>query len=99
MEMAKEILRTGRLALREMTEDDLGDLREILQDPEVMYAYEHDFSEEDVRKWLSRQQARYRKDGFGLWAAVLRSTGEMVGQAGLTWQDCEGEPVLEWAIC
>ena len=43
MEMAKEILRTGRLALREMTEDDLGDLREILQDPEVMYAYEHDF--------------------------------------------------------
>lgn len=95
MEMAKEILRTGRLALREMTEDDLGDLREILQDPEVMYAYEHDFSEEDVRKWLSRQQDRYRKDGFGLWAVTLRATGEMVGQAGLTWQDCEGEPVLE----
>ena len=28
-------------------------------------------------------------------AVVLRSTGEMVGQAGLTWQDCEGQPVLE----
>ena len=91
----REILNTRRLSLREMTEDDLGDLREILQDPEVMYAYEHDFSEEDVRAWLSRQQARYRKDGFGLWAVTLRATGEMVGQAGLTWQDCEGEPVLE----
>ena len=82
-----------------MTEDDLGDLREILQDPEVMYAYEHDFSEEDVRAWLSRQQDRYRKDGFGLWAVTLRATGGDGGPAGLTWQDCEGEPVLRSAIC
>ena len=82
MEMAKEILRTGRLALREMTEDDLGDLREILQDPEVMYAYEHDFSEEDVRKWLSRQQARYRKDGFGLWAATCALPGRWWARPG-----------------
>ena len=44
--------------------------------------------------WPAQQQ-RYRQDGFGLWAVVLRSTGEMVGQAGLTWQDCEGQPVLE----
>ena len=29
----REILNTRRLSLREMTEDDLGDLREILQDP------------------------------------------------------------------
>ena len=48
-----------------------------------------------MENWLARQQQRYRQDGFGLWAVVLRSTGEMVGQAGLTWQDCEGRPVLE----
>ena len=91
----QEILRTRRLLLREMTEGDLPDLKEVLQDPEVMTAYEHSFSDRDVAEWLARQRERYRRDGFGLWAVVLPSTGEMVGQAGITWQDCEGQPVLE----
>ena len=91
----KEILRTRRLLLREMTEGDIPDLEEMLLDPEVMYAYPHTFTKEDVENRLARQQQRYRQDGFGLWAVVLRSIGEMVGQAGLTWQDCEGQPVLE----
>ena len=89
------ILETERLILREMGQADFHDLAEILQDPKVMYAYEHDFSNSDVQQWLDRQIGRYRDYGFGLWAVVLRSTGEMVGQAGLTWQDCEGQPVLE----
>lgn len=91
----KEVLRTERLILREMTWEDLPDLAQILQDPQVMYAYEHDFTDEDVKQWLSRQLDRYAKYGFGLWAAVLQSSGEMVGQAGLTYQDCEGTQVLE----
>ena len=91
----QEILRTRRLLLREMTEGDLPDLKEVLQDPEVMTAYEHSFSDRDVAEWLARQRERYRPGGFGLWAVVLPSTGEMVGQAGITWQDCEGQPVLE----
>ena len=45
-----------------------------------MYAYEHAFSDQEAWEWLRRQQARYRKDGFGLWAAVERTSGEMVGQ-------------------
>ena len=44
-----------------------------------MYAYEHAFSDQEAWEWLRRQQARYRKDGFGLWAAVERTSGEMVG--------------------
>lgn len=89
------ILETERLILREFTSADLPDLREILQDPEVMYAYDHDFSEEDVQKWLDRQFTRYRELGFGLWAVILKSSGEMVGQTGLTMQPCEGEMLLE----
>lgn len=81
------ILQTSRLLLREMTEDDLPALRSILQDPQVMYAYEHAFSEEEVRAWLAKQRRRYAEDGFGLWAMVLRQTGAMIGQCGLTWQD------------
>ena len=93
--MGKIILETDRLFLREMDERDLKDLSEILQDPEVMYAYEHEFTDQDVRDWLNRQKNRYERYGYGLWAAVLKETGEMVGQAGLTIQDCEGEKVLE----
>ncbi len=91
----KEILRTRRLLLREMVEEDIPDLEEMMLDPEVTYAYPHSFTKADVQNRLARQQERYRRDGFGLWAVVLLSTGEMVGQVGLTWQDCEGQPVLE----
>lgn len=90
------ILETQRLILREMTQEDLGDLCEILQDPVAMTAYEHAFSLEEVEIWLDRQRERYRRDGVGLWAAVSRETGELVGQVGLTYQDIQAAaPALE----
>ena len=49
-------IETARLLLREMEQTDFSDLAEILQDPEVMAAYEHDFSHEDVQEWLNRQK-------------------------------------------
>ena len=67
-------LETKRLILREMTQADFQDLAEILQNPRVMYAYEHDCSDKDVQVWLDRQLARYSRYGFGLWAVVLKST-------------------------
>lgn len=89
------ILETERLILRKMTHDDLPSLCKILQDPEVMYAYEHAFDNTEVQQWLDRQLERYDTDGFGLWAAVLKRTGEMIGQCGLTMQDYNGERVVE----
>lgn len=89
------ILETERLVLREMTPDDLPALSAILQDDEVMYAYEGAFSEEEVHNWLNRTLARYREHGFGMWAVVLKETGGMIGQCGLTLQDCGGRQVLE----
>ena len=89
------VLQTQRLILRRWEQEDFADLAEILQDPQVMYAYEHDFSDAEVQAWLERQFARYKKDGFGLFAVVEKESGEIVGQAGLSWQDCQGEQVLE----
>ena len=51
------ILETERLFLRELRQTDFRDLAEILQNPKVMYAYEHDFSDDDVQIWLNRQVA------------------------------------------
>ena len=90
------ILETERLYLREMTEDDFPALCLMLQDPEVMYAYGHAFSDEEAHQWLDKQLDNYLRDGFGLWAMILKESGEMIGQCGLTWQDVGAEaPVLE----
>lgn len=90
-----KILETKRLYLREMTQDDFSALCRILQDAEVMTAYEHAFDDAEVQEWLDKQRARYKAYGFGLWAVVLKSTDEMIGQCGLTMQDCDGCEVLE----
>ena len=78
------IFETERLVMREMEQKDFYELKRILQNPRVMYAYEHIFSDEDVQTWLDRQKQRYVQYGFGLWAVILKKTGEMIGQSGLT---------------
>ena len=89
------VLETPRLCLREMTQEDLPALGRILRDEEVMYAYNGAFTWEETQSWLDRQLARYREWGFGLWAVILRETGEMIGQCGLTMQPWKDREVLE----
>lgn len=89
------ICETPRLVLRRLTDNDYPALCKILQDEQVMYAWEHAFSDEEVRQWLQNQQARYREYGVGLWAAVLRRSGEVIGQCGITYQDYRGTRVPE----
>lgn len=66
------VLETARLALRELEQSDLADLAEMLQDPEVMAAYAHSFTDREVQQWLDRQRARYQAYRFGLWAFCAR---------------------------
>lgn len=90
-----QILETERLVLREMEETDYEALCRMLQDPEVMYAYEHAFSDDEAWGWLHNQIRRYREEGFGLWAVILKESGEMIGQCGLTLQPYGEERVVE----
>ena len=89
------ILQTERLLLREMTQEDFPALCRILQDEQTMYAYEGAFSDSEAQVWLDRQLERYRQLGFGLWAVILKQTGEMIGQCGLTMQPWKGQELLE----
>ncbi len=89
------ILETERLYANEMTQADLPALASMLQDPEVMYAYEHDFSDADVRSWLENNLRRYRELGFGLWGIYLKKNDQFIGNAGITYQEVENEMVLE----
>lgn len=88
-------LETERLIMREMTHADLPSLCEIMKDENTMYAYEGAFSDAEVQEWLERQILRYQKWDFGLWAVVLKETGKMIGQCGLTMQPWKDDEVLE----
>lgn len=89
------IIETERLILRKMDNGDYSALCKILQDEDVMYAYEHAFSDDEVDEWLKKQLVRYETDGIGLWAVVLKENGEVIGQCGLTKQLWWGENIVE----
>ncbi|HWE37817.1 MAG TPA: GNAT family N-acetyltransferase [Isosphaeraceae bacterium] len=81
--MPKPILETPRLALREMTRDDLDFVAAMLADPEVMRYYPRCYDRDEAAEWIDRQLGRYRSHGRGLWLVGDRETGELVGQVGL----------------
>ena len=85
------IIETERLFLREMMESDFDALFEVLADSDIMEHYPYTFDEARVRNWISRNMERYQKDGFGLWAVVLKETGEMIGDCGITMQNIHGQ--------
>ncbi|MBF0580254.1 GNAT family N-acetyltransferase [Erysipelotrichaceae bacterium RD49] len=91
----KIVLETERLVVRQMAPDDFENVRRFLADPEVMYAYEHGFDDDEVRQWIAQNQKRYTQDGFGLWLIIEKKTGESIGDCGITWQEAKGKPVLE----
>lgn len=95
MENENRVIETARLYLRRMTAEDYPALCRVLQDDRAMYAYEGAFPDDEVQKWLARQLARYRQWGFGLWAVVLKETGAVIGQCGVTMQPWRGAEVLE----
>lgn len=89
------ILETERLIVREMTKEDFPALTDMLYDERVMYAYAHTFSEDEAQAWLYNQLRRYKEDGFGLWAVILKETGKIIGQCGITKQRIPEKEVLE----
>lgn len=89
------IIETERLKLREYTFDDFDPLYEILSDEETMKHYPKPFDEEKVRWWIQWNIENYAKYGFGLWAIVLKETGEMIGDCGITIQNIDRELLPE----
>ena len=88
-------METERLTLRPMIREDFDALHEILSDPEIMQHYPAPFSEEQTRKWIVRNMERYAELGFGLWAVILKETGELIGDCGVTMQNIHSQLLPE----
>ncbi|MGV0102650.1 hypothetical protein NSTCB13_01183 [Nostoc sp. DSM 114160] len=94
------ILETQRLFLREMTLSDLDALLLVLGDAESMRYYPKPFDREMVEKWIDRHRRNYEQHGVGLWAMVLKATGEVIGDCGLVWQEGRGTSrTRNWLSC
>lgn len=89
------VLETERLILRHLTMDDVDAVFAVIGDPETMKVFGKALTREDAVRWVTRSQERYRTDGFSLYAVVLKSNGEVIGNCGVIRQDIEGESLLE----
>ena len=89
------MIETKRLTLRQLTHDDYDGLYAVLADSDIMQHYPYTFDDARVRGWISRNMERYERDGFGLWAVVLKETGEMIGDCGITMQRIHGQLLPE----
>lgn len=88
------VLETPRLGLRRIRETDFDALYAFLGDPEVMYAWEHGFSQEDVLAFIARAMQRYREDGFAHFAAIEKETGTLIGAIGPIVEVVEDVPYI-----
>lgn len=79
----KIILETERTYLRPICLEDFAELAAILGDRQVMYAWEHAFSDEEIYDWIQENLVRYARDGYSYWAVVLKHTNRLIGVAGL----------------
>lgn len=91
----KKMIETGRLILREYVPDDFDALFEIVSDAETMQHYPAPFDEGKIINWIKWNLENYEKYGFGLWAVVLKETGEFIGDCGVTMQNIDGEMLPE----
>ena len=89
------ILQTPRLILREFGPEDVEALAKVICDPETMKYYPVAFDRSATVQWIERNGRRYQTDGFGLWGTVLKQTGELIGDCGLTRQDLNGTSEIE----
>ena len=81
--MKRVFAESGRLILREMSEEDFKDVAEMLKNPNVMYAWEYVFEDIDVLAWIKKNKEYYKKYGLGYFLAIEKQNNEIVGQIAL----------------
>lgn len=93
------ILETERLILRHQVLDDLDSLFALYEDPAVcQYIPDAPHTYEEARKELEwHMHGHPRHPELGLWATILKGTGQFIGRCGLLPWTIEGQEEVEVA--
>ncbi|NIM99601.1 MAG: GNAT family N-acetyltransferase [candidate division Zixibacteria bacterium] len=90
------MIETKRVILRKMTTGDLDDLLRIFSDPKVMASFGGIlFDREKMRHWVQRNLDHQERYGYGIFCAILKENGELVGACGLHHVEADGLPQVE----
>lgn len=91
---------TQRLALEPLGPEHITGLARILADPRVGATLGGVQDEAWVRAHVASVREAWERDGFNWWAALDRTTGEVVGRGGLSRKPIDGSIEVEagWTI-
>ncbi len=89
------ILETERLYLRELTLNDFDAMFAIWGDAETMLYYPKPYDQAMIEAAMERQFKSYEKNGYGLWAMVLKDEEKLIGDCGILTQEVDGNIELE----
>lgn len=85
------IIECDRFYLREYQESDYQALSEIYQDAENMKFFGAPYDDKKMHRLMDWTFDNYKKYGFGFWAIIDKSSGQLVGDCGLSMQHIDGE--------
>ena len=84
----KRILDTERLILREFDSSDTEKMYRLNSDPEVLlYSGDSPFASIEKAKEFLENYSDYKKNGYGRWAVILKSSDEFIGWCGLKYNE------------
>jgi ribosomal-protein-alanine N-acetyltransferase len=90
------MIETSRLILRPMNENDFNEMLRIFTDPNVMKSFdEPPFARKRMRQWMDRNLSHQDTYGYGLFAVILKSGKELIGDCGLEHTEFEQKPCVE----
>ncbi len=89
------VLRTERVALRELTEADLDVVAALMADEEQMSLYPRPRTRDESHDWLSRNLRLYEEHGFGFWLMEAIEDGAFLGYCGIRPRVIEGREETE----
>jgi RimJ/RimL family protein N-acetyltransferase len=81
--------------LRYLTPDDVDSIFAVIGDPVAMQYFPRTYDRKDAEEWIERNLRRYAEHGHGIYAVVLKTTGDVIGDCGLAIQQIAGGPELE----
>lgn len=94
------ILTTERCIVRETTVDDVDSFYEIYREPSVTEYMEGLYEDRDAEIAYVQDYIRnvYRFYGYGMWTVLEKTSGKVIGRAGLSWREGYDIPELGFVI-
>ena len=95
-----EILQTERCVIRETTVEDVDSFYRLYEEPSITEYMEPLFEDRD-------EEIAYTKDyiekvygfyGYGMWTVLEKTSGEVIGRAGISWREGDELPELGFVI-